>query len=92
MAASMAELREFRQDVTGWLAENCPEGAKGPGQQANGSTKITSNPTLHYGSSAARKKALLHLLGLPSTVEAALATLKQKFSMKRWGPLVPAHR
>ena len=37
----MAELREFRQDVTGWLAENCPEGAKGPGQQANGSTKIT---------------------------------------------------
>ena len=36
----MAELREFRQDVTGWLAENCPEGAKGPGQQANGSTKI----------------------------------------------------
>ena len=41
MAASIAELREFRQDVTGWLAENCPEGAKGPGQQANGSTKIT---------------------------------------------------
>ena len=41
MAASMAELREFRQDVKGWLAENCPEGAKGPGQQANGSTKIT---------------------------------------------------
>ena len=41
MAASMAELREFRQDVTVWLAENCPEGAKGPGQQANGSTKIT---------------------------------------------------
>lgn len=37
----MAELREFRQDVTGWLTENCPEGAKGPGQQANGSTKIT---------------------------------------------------
>ena len=41
MAASIAELREFRQDVTGWLTENCPEGAKGPGQQANGSTKIT---------------------------------------------------
>jgi len=37
----MAELREFRQDVKGWLAENCPEGARGPGQQANGSTKIT---------------------------------------------------
>jgi len=41
MAASMAELREFRQDVAGWLNENCPDGAKGPGQQANGSTKIT---------------------------------------------------
>ena len=41
MAASMAELREFRQDVRGWLNENCPDGAKGPGQQSNGSTKIT---------------------------------------------------
>mgnify|MGYP001238303762 FL=1 len=41
MAASMAELREFRQNVVGWLNENCPDGAKGPGQQANGSTKIT---------------------------------------------------
>ena len=40
MAASMAELREFRQNVVGWLNENCPDGAKGPGQQANGSTKI----------------------------------------------------
>ncbi|HAH79782.1 MAG TPA: acyl-CoA dehydrogenase [Gammaproteobacteria bacterium] len=37
----MAELREFRQNVVGWLNENCPDGAKGPGQQANGSTKIT---------------------------------------------------
>ena len=41
MAASMAELRDFRQNVVGWLNENCPDGAKGPGQQANGSTKIT---------------------------------------------------
>ena len=37
----MAELREFRQNVVGWLNENCPDGARGPGQQANGSTKIT---------------------------------------------------
>lgn len=41
MAESAAELREFRQDVSGWLAENCPNGAKGPGQQSIGSTKIT---------------------------------------------------
>ena len=41
MAASTAELREFRQDVRGWLSENCPDGAKGPGQQSNGSSKIT---------------------------------------------------
>jgi len=41
MAESAAELREFRQDVSGWLAENCPDGAKGPGQQSIGSTKIT---------------------------------------------------
>lgn len=41
MAESAAELREFRQEVSGWLAENCPNGAKGPGQQSIGSTKIT---------------------------------------------------
>lgn len=44
MAASTAELREFRQDVAAWLSENCPTGAKGPGQQSNGSTKITLAP------------------------------------------------
>ena len=41
MDESAVELREFRQDVSGWLAENCPNGAKGPGQQSIGSTKIT---------------------------------------------------
>ena len=40
MAESVAELREFRQDVSAWLSENCPDGAKGPGQQSIGSTKI----------------------------------------------------
>jgi alkylation response protein AidB-like acyl-CoA dehydrogenase len=44
MAASMAELREFRQDVSAWLNDNCPDGAKGPGQQSNGSSKITLEP------------------------------------------------
>jgi alkylation response protein AidB-like acyl-CoA dehydrogenase len=40
----MSELGEFRSDVRGWLAENCPEGAKGPGQIANGSSKIELEP------------------------------------------------
>ena len=40
----MAELAEFRAEVAGWLKENCPDGARGPGQIANGSTKITLQP------------------------------------------------
>jgi alkylation response protein AidB-like acyl-CoA dehydrogenase len=36
----MSELTEFRSDVRGWLTENCPDGVKGPGQIAIGSTKI----------------------------------------------------
>jgi alkylation response protein AidB-like acyl-CoA dehydrogenase len=36
----MSEVAEFRRDVSAWIAENCPAGAKGPGQMANGSTKI----------------------------------------------------
>ncbi len=40
----MDELNEFRQEVSGWLAGNCPEGARGAGQVANGSTKIQLEP------------------------------------------------
>lgn len=40
----MSELAEFRSDVAAWLAENCPEGARGPGQLANGSSKVTLEP------------------------------------------------
>ena len=36
----MSEVAEFRTDVSAWIASNCPDGAKGPGQLANGSTKI----------------------------------------------------
>ena len=36
----MSEVAEFRSDVSAWIAENCPDGAKCPGQMANGSTKI----------------------------------------------------
>lgn len=37
----MSELTEFRREVAAWLADNCPAGARGPGQMATGSTKIT---------------------------------------------------
>ena len=37
----MSELSDFREDVAGWLKNNCPEGAKGPGQISMGSSKIT---------------------------------------------------
>ncbi len=40
----MSEASEFRAEVAGWLADNCPAGARGPGQIANGSTKITLEP------------------------------------------------
>ncbi len=34
------KLEEFRADTRAWLADNCPPGARGPGQVSNGSTKI----------------------------------------------------
>ena len=40
----MSEVSEFRRDVSAWIAENCPAGAMGPGQMANGSTKIELEP------------------------------------------------
>ncbi len=40
----MAELAEFRAEVAAWLKDNCPDGARGPGQIANGSSKITLEP------------------------------------------------
>lgn len=37
----MAELDSFREDTRAWLAENCPEGARGPGEIHTGSTKLS---------------------------------------------------
>ena len=37
----MSEQTEFRAEVAAWLEENCPPGARGPGQIPNGSSKIT---------------------------------------------------
>lgn len=37
----MTELDIFRTETAAWLNENCPEGARGPGQVAVGSSKIT---------------------------------------------------
>jgi alkylation response protein AidB-like acyl-CoA dehydrogenase len=36
----MNKLEQFREETRAWLAENCPPGARGPGQIPNGSTKI----------------------------------------------------
>jgi hypothetical protein len=36
----VAALDEFREATRAWLAANCPEGARGPGQTPTGSTKI----------------------------------------------------
>lgn len=33
-------LEEFRSETRAWLEENCPPGARGPGEVSNGSTKI----------------------------------------------------
>ena len=33
-------LDTFRQETRAWLEENCPPGARGPGEVSNGSTKI----------------------------------------------------
>lgn len=36
----MSDLSQFREDTRKWLADNCPPGARGPGQIPSGSTKI----------------------------------------------------
>ena len=36
----MSELKEFRAETAAWLKQNCPQGARGPGQIPNGSSKI----------------------------------------------------
>jgi alkylation response protein AidB-like acyl-CoA dehydrogenase len=40
----VSEASEFRAEVAAWLAENCPPGARGPGQIATGSSKIKLEP------------------------------------------------
>ena len=37
----MVELQEFRDETRVWLTENCPEGARGPGEIHTGSTRLT---------------------------------------------------
>ena len=36
----MSDLKNFRETTRAWLEENCPPGARGPGEVSNGSTKI----------------------------------------------------
>ena len=52
----MSEVAEFRSDVSAWIAENCPDGAKYPGQMANGSTKIELEKDVAPGLSAVLKR------------------------------------
>ncbi len=40
-AAQTRPLDEFRADIAAWLKDNCPDGARGPGPIATGSSKIT---------------------------------------------------
>lgn len=40
----MSEASEFRSEVASWLTDNCPEGARGAGQVATGSTRVTLEP------------------------------------------------
>ncbi|MGI9328303.1 MAG: acyl-CoA dehydrogenase family protein [Pseudomonadales bacterium] len=40
----MSELADFRVETAAWLQENCPTGAKGPGQIAVGSSKVQLEP------------------------------------------------
>lgn len=37
---SSSQCTEFRQETRAWLADNCPEGARGPGQTPWGSSKL----------------------------------------------------
>lgn len=36
----MTDLQAFREETRAWLEENCPPGARGPGEVSNGSSKI----------------------------------------------------
>ncbi len=36
----MSDLRTFREETRAWLEENCPPGARGPGEIPTGSTKV----------------------------------------------------
>lgn len=40
----MSELEDFRKETRAWLEENCPEGARGPGQIPFGSHSVELEP------------------------------------------------
>ena len=88
----MSEVSEFRRDVSAWIEENCPAGAKGPGQMANGSTKIELEPDVAYGSSVAPKKDLPHPHGQQNSAAVVYLPIWQKFSMKKWARQTPERR
>ena len=40
----MSDLNQFRQETRQWLLDNCPDGARGPGQIPWGSSKVSLEP------------------------------------------------
>ena len=88
----MSEVSEFRRDVSAWIAENCPAGAKGPGQMANGSTKIELEPDVALWLERCSEKDLPHPHGQQSSAAAVYLPIWPKSCMKRWARPTPVHR
>ena len=47
MSEAVSSNQNFRDEVREWLLSNCPDGAKGPGQLAIGSSKIALEKDVH---------------------------------------------
>jgi alkylation response protein AidB-like acyl-CoA dehydrogenase len=58
-AEQLAELEELRQELRTFIAENCPEGARGSGEIASGGKKFpTTNPELKRWMDACAERGL----------------------------------
>ena len=80
----MSEVAEFRSDVSAWIAENCPQGAKGPGQLANGSTKIELEPDVALWLERCAEKASPHPHGPQNLAAVGYPRSWLRCFMKKW--------